>query len=120
MKTAKLIVGIVSIVIFGIIIFQSCAVGLGNAMQGNAKDTSGAGGMILAFLVLIGGIVGITTKESKGGSITAGLFYLFAALLGFVNQGTFSDLVIWSTLSLIFGALFLLSGIIMKRKVRQE
>lgn len=116
MKTAKLAVGIISIIIFGLIFFQSCAVGVLNTAAGNAKDTSGGSGIILAFFVLIGGIVGIATNDSKGGSITAGVFYLFAGIIGSVNRGMFRDLEIWSGLSFVFGALFLLSGIMMERK----
>ena len=51
MKTTKLVIGIVSIVLFFIVIFQSCAVGLGNAIEGNS-ETSGAGGTFLAFFML--------------------------------------------------------------------
>ena len=110
MKTAKTVMGIVSIVLFIIILFQSCATGVGNVIEGNETDTSSSGGVFLAFLVLIGGIVGIATKNSRGGGIAAGVFYIIAALIGFTNQGSFGDLIVWSVLSLIFGVLFLFDG----------
>ena len=114
MKTAKLIVGIISIVLFLVIIFQSCAAGFVEAVEGGG-GTSGAAGMLLAFAMLIGGIVGLVTRNSKGGGITAGAFYLLGAIIGFANAGVFADLVIWSVLALIFGLLFIVGSIIMKK-----
>ena len=117
MKTAKLIIGIVSIVVFMIIIFQSCAAGIVGAIEGG-DDTSGAGGMLLAFTMLIGGIVGLVTRNSKGGGITAGAFYLLGAIIGFANAGIFTDLIIWSIIALIFGVFFIVSSILMKKPVK--
>lgn len=115
MKTVKLIIGIVSIILFIVIIFQSCAVGLANAMEQNTEDTSGAAGVFLAFSMLVAGIVGIATRKSKGGGIAAGVFYLIAAVIGFVNLGTFGDLVVWSVLGLIFSIIFILGSIKMSK-----
>jgi hypothetical protein len=114
MKTAKLIIGIISIVLFFIIAFQSCAVGVVNAIDNNTQDASGGGGIFLAVLVLIAGIIGIASRNSKGGGICAGVFYVVAALIGFVSLGTFGDLIIWSVLSLVFGILFIAGSITMK------
>jgi len=115
-KIARLIIGIVSIVLFVIIIFQSCATGVVNALESNQTDTSGGVGVMLSILILIAGIVGIATRKSKGGSITAGIFYFIAASIGFANQGTFGDLIVWTVLSLIFGFVFVLGGILMKNE----
>lgn len=115
MKTAKLVIGIISIVLFFVIAFQSCAVGIVNAVESNANDASGGAGMFLAFAMLVAGIVGITTRKSRGGGITAGMFYLLASLLGFTNLGTFGDLVVWSVLSLVFGIVFILGSVKMKK-----
>ena len=41
MKTAKLVIGIISMVLFVLVAFQSCAAGLGNALADN-----GAGDII--------------------------------------------------------------------------
>jgi len=115
MKTAKLIIGIVSIVFFNIIVFQSCAVGVMNFFESNSEDISGTAGILLAFAMLIAGIVGIATRKSKGGGITSGVFYLVGAIIGFENPGAFSDLAIWSVLSLIFGIFFIIGSAIMKK-----
>ena len=120
MRTAKLIIGIVSIVLFAFIVFQSCATGLANAMNRNSEDMSGTAGVILAFAMLIAGIVGIATRNSKGGGITAAIFYIVAALIGFISLGTFVDLVIWSVISLVFGAVFLIGSLTMKKIPKQQ
>ena len=116
MKTAKLIAGIISIVVFGIIVVQSCATGVVNVIEGN-DDVSGSAGVLLALAMLIGGIVGLATRKSKGGGITAGVFYLLGAIIGFANLGTFVDLVVWSVLSLAFGALFILGSLFTKNRI---
>jgi len=114
MKTAKLIIGIISIVLFVIIMFQSCATGVVNALDNNNEDISGSAGLLLAIAMLIGGIIGIAARKSKGGSITAGAFYILGAIIGFANLGTFGDLIVWSVLSLAFGGLFIIGSILSK------
>lgn len=120
MKTAKLIIGIVSIVMCMVIMFQSCAVGLVNTLESNTSDTSGGAGVFVALAFLIAGIVGIATRKSRGGGITAGVFYLVSALFGFVNLGTFGDLVIWAFLGLVFGVVFILGSIRMPKKTNTK
>ena len=115
MKTAKLVIGIISIVLFIIIMFQSCAVGVVNTLQSNSDDVSGSAGMLLAFAMLIAGIIGITARKSKGGGITAGVFYVIAALIGLANLGTYGDLVVWSVVSLGFGIVFIFGSLKMKQ-----
>jgi hypothetical protein len=110
-KTAKLVCGIISIAVFMIIIFQSCAAGFVNMLESNVDDFSGAAGAVLAVLMLIGGIVGITTRNSRGGGITAGVFYLVGGIIGIVSLGTFTDLIVWSILSIAFSLLFIVGSV---------
>ena len=119
MKTTKLILGIISIILFLLISFQSCAAGLGNALT-NSGEVSGTAGIMLAFCMLIAGIVGICTRKSKGGGITAGIFYLFGGLLGITNYGHFSDLAIWSVLCFIFGIVFIFGSLRMKKPEKND
>lgn len=100
----KKVVGIISIVLFILIAFQSCAAGIGNALSNN-KEVSGSAGIMLAVLMLIAGIIAIISKYSKGMTITSIVFYLLAFIIGIANVGHFSDLKIWSILNLIFAAL---------------
>ena len=56
MKVWKLIAGILSIVFFVFVTFQSCAAGVANALSDNG-EVSGTAGLIVAFFMLAGGIV---------------------------------------------------------------
>ena len=47
MKTLKLILGIISMVLSGVILFQSCAAGLGNIIA-DTGESSGTAGVMLA------------------------------------------------------------------------
>lgn len=116
MKNARLIIGIVSIVLFAVVSFQSCAAGIGNALEGNG-EVSGTAGFLLAVCMLIAGIVGICCRKIKSGSIVAGCFYAIGGLIGIANVGSYADLQIWSVLSFIFAAVFIITGIIQKGKL---
>ncbi|MCD8230991.1 MAG: hypothetical protein LUD14_04070 [Clostridiales bacterium] len=110
MKTTKLIIGIISIVLFVLIAFQSCAVGTVNILS-ESDEVSGTAGLLLAFCMLIAGIVGICTRKGRAGGIVAAVFYLFGGLMGISNYGTYSDLAIWSVLCFIFGIIFILTSL---------
>ena len=110
MKVTKLIIGIVSMVMFLIVTFQSCAAGIGNALEENG-EVSGSAGFLLAIMLLIAGIVGVSTRKGgKGASITVAIFYLIGGIIGIANAGSYSDLVIWSVISFIFAVIYLISA----------
>lgn len=110
MKIWKLVAGILSIIFFAIVIFQSCAAGVVNTLEDNG-DVSGTAGFLVAILMLAGGIVSITTRgvKGKGGNIALIVLFVLAALIGFTNYGKFSDLVIWSGWCLINAAVAVLA-----------
>ena len=112
MKTAILVIGIISIVLFAFVSFQSCAAGLGNAIADNG-ETSGSSGLLIAFCFLIAGIVGIATRnKKKGGAITAGCFYALGGVVGIATSSSlYGDLKVWAVLSLIFAVVFILGGV---------
>ena len=114
-RTAKLVIGIISIVLFFVMAFQSCAAGLADAIKDDG-GMGGAAGVVTSLAMLIAGIVGIATRDSKGGGITAGIFYLFGGLIGFANAGRFADLRIWGVLMVVFGIVFLIGSVGMKRR----
>ena len=64
MKTWKLVSGILSIILFVFVSFQSCAAGLSNTLQENG-EIGGSAGILVAIMLLAGGIVSIATR--KGG-----------------------------------------------------
>lgn len=76
MKTWKLVAGIISIILFVVVSFQSCAAGVVNALEDNG-GTSGSVGILVAILLLAGGIVYIrpeSLRERVG--ILRSLFFL--------------------------------------------
>lgn len=116
MKVWKLVSGILSIVFFAFVMFQSCATGVVNTLEENTSDTSAAGGLLVGILLLAGGIVSIATRnKGKGGHIATFVIFVLAALLGFANLGTYGDLAIWSAWCLICAVVALI-GILRSRK----
>lgn len=116
MKIWKLVSGILSIILFLFVSFQSCAAGLSNALENNG-EISGSAGIIVAILMLAGGIISIVTRNAvkNGGNITLFILFGLAALVGFANYGSYSDLAIWSGWCLINAILAILS-ILLNRK----
>lgn len=115
MKTTKLVIGIISMVLFLIIAFQSCAAGIGNALAENG-ESSGTAGFLLAICMLVAGIVSVAAKKSVGATITAAVFYACGGILAFANAGSFGDLKIWGTLSIVFAALYAFFAFRMKKE----
>ena len=111
MKTAKLVIGIISMVLSVFVLFQSCAAGLANTLTGSGQ-VSGSAGVLVAACFIIAGIVGVATRNSgrAGGGLTAAGFYLVAALFGGTLAGNYSDLYIWAFLAWAFGAVYLVDG----------
>ena len=62
MKTWKLVSGIISIVLFAFVMFQSCAAGISNSLEANG-ESGGSAGVIVAIMLLAGGIVSIATRN---------------------------------------------------------
>lgn len=109
MKTWKLVSGILSIVLFFMVTFQSCAAGLGNALAENG-EVSGSAGVIVAIMMLVGGIVSIATRSGgKGGNIALIVLFGIGALFGFTLAGSFADLNIWAAWCLICAVLAIVS-----------
>lgn len=102
MKTWKLVSGILSIVLFIVVAFQSCAAGVVNAIEDNGQS-SGSGGIMVAIMMLSGGIVSIATRKSegKGGNIALIVLFGLGAFVGFALAGNFTDLNIWAAWCLI-------------------
>jgi hypothetical protein len=110
MKTWKLVAGILSIILFVVVTFQSCAAGVVNALEANG-GSSGSVGVVVAILMLAGGIVSVATRRSvgKGGNITLIVLFGLAALFGFTGYGNYGDLVIWAAWCLINAVLAVVS-----------
>ena len=116
MKVWELVSGILSMILFALVTLQSCAAGVANALEENG-ETSGSAGLLVAVLMLAGGIVSVATRKStkKGGNIAMIVLFGLAALIGFANYGSYSDLAIWSGWCLINAVLAVIALIIGKK-----
>ena len=110
MKTWKLVSGILSIILSVFVTFQSGMAGLSNALADN-NEVSGSAGLLVAILMLAGGIVSIAVrnKVGKGGNIALIVIFGLAAVMGLTNAGSYSDLIIWSIWCLICAVLALVA-----------
>lgn len=110
MKTLKLVTGILSIILFVFVAFQSCAAGLSNALSDNGQ-VSGSAGLLTAVCLLTAGIIAIVTRNSQqnGGSIACMILYLIGSVLGFIMAGSYSDLKIWAGYAGLCGIIHLIS-----------
>jgi hypothetical protein len=110
MKTWKLVAGILSIILFLVVTLQSCAAGVVNSLEDKGGN-SGSVGIMVAILMLSGGIVSIATRKStkKGGNIALIILFGIAAVMGYAGYGNYSDLIIWSSWCLINAVLALAS-----------
>ena len=90
----RLISGILSIVLSLVILLQSCAVGMLEAMGADGSDS--ASGLLVALLLIAAGIVAIVTRNgSRGGSIALVVLYAVAAIIGF-SATVYADLIVWA------------------------
>ena len=94
MKTWKLVSGIISMVISLVVTFQSCAVGVLEAMGAEGSDS--ASGIIVAILLIAGGVVSVAMRKGgKGGDIAIISIYGIAAVIGFTAE-IYTDLIVWA------------------------
>ncbi|MCD8120611.1 MAG: hypothetical protein LUE29_14240 [Lachnospiraceae bacterium] len=116
MKVWKLVSGILSIIFFVVVMFQSCAAGLANTLSENG-EVGGSAGVLVSIMLLAGGIVSIAVRNSKGngGNIAIIILYGLGALFGLTMAGSYADLNIWGGWCLICAVLALVS-IFMKPK----
>ncbi|QNQ83738.1 hypothetical protein FP435_04415 [Lactobacillus sp. PV037] len=119
MKTTKLVVGILQIVIAVFITFQACIVGIGK-ISGNSIThlSGGSAGLLCAILYLATGIVYICThnKKKMAGDIACLIMMLIAWFVSIVNASTFSDLALWGWLAFIIGIGFFVWHLILNRR----
>ena len=96
MKVWKLVSGILSIVLFLIVSFQSCAAGISNTLSDNGEVGGSAG--VLVAIFLLAGIVSIATRNSKGkgGNIALIILFGLATIIGLALAGSYLDLKIWA------------------------
>jgi len=119
MNTTKMIVGIISVVLAMLVLFQSCGAGVVDAIQ-DKGGTSGISGIYVAVIILIAGIVAIATRKSRGASIFCMILYIIAGVLGISSQGVYGDLKVWAILCFVFAAIFLIATLTQKKRKIKE
>lgn len=121
MKVWKLVSGILSMILFVFVMFQSCAAGVVNTIEENG-EASGSAGVFVAILMLAGGIVSVATRKAikNGGNIALIVLFGLAALIGFTNYGSYSDLAIWSGWCMINAILAIIAIVTGKKNSKKE
>lgn len=111
MKIWKLVSGILSIVMSIMVLFQSCAASMADALE-DEGGASGGFGILVTVLMLTGGIVSIAVRRGeKGGNVALIIIFGLAAFLGIVGSsaGSFGDLAVWGSWCLICAILAIVS-----------
>ena len=102
MKVWKLVSGIICCVLSIIVLSQSYIASIGEALiQTNTSE--GGAGMLVAFIMLAGGIVSIATFKNKknGANIALIVLFFLGTIIGFTNATYYKDLSIWAIWCLI-------------------
>lgn len=109
-----------SIVLCFFVLLQSCAAGLGNALEANG-EVSGSAGVLVAVMLLVGGIVAIATRNAKGkgGDIALIVLNGIGALMGYTLSGSYKDLKVWATWCLVCAVLAIVA-IVKAKKTAEE
>ncbi len=113
MKTTRMIIGIVGIVLAMIIMFQSCAARFVEAVEEDTKSTASIAGVMVALAFIVAGIIAICTRRSAPGGFICFSIYTIAGIVGLAGHGMYKDLIVWSIISLIFAAVFLITSLVM-------
>ena len=110
MRVWKLVSGILSIILFAVVMFQSCAAGVVNA-QHHKRHKTARDGEIEGIQKHADGkhTKATRNKTSKGHDIALIVLFGLAAVFGFAGYGNYSDLVIWSAWCLINAVLAVVS-----------
>ncbi len=115
-ETGKLVIGIISMVLFALVTFQSCAAGLGNTLANNG-ESGGSFGLLVAFNLLISGIIAVAARKSVKltpwiiCAVLLWLNYFYAKMFG----GSYGDLPVWGFISFAFGVFYLFSAVRTKK-----
>lgn len=106
----KLILGIISMVLCVIILFQSCAAGLSNAIEGNG-EISGSFGVLIALNLLFSGIIAVAARKSVSRipMIIAVALLWFNYFIAKMYDDSYGFLEIWGFLCFVFGVVYLFS-----------
>ncbi len=119
MKTTKLVIGIISIVLCCICFLQACALSIAESLMDD--NVGAAAGILVSFCMLIAGIITISTRNGGKGGYAAGGFYLAGAYIAFNNlENGYADLELWMILSAAFGIVMIFCTAKEEKKAQKE
>lgn len=97
MKVWKIVSGILTLIASAIVLLQSCALGVYNAVSFNGSH-SGAAGFLVAICFIAGGVVSIASSNSDdiGGDVATATLFAIVAGTWKMKYGVFADLRMWA------------------------
>ena len=117
MKTTRLTIGIITIFLSLILMFQSCVFSVGSvAFNADKNDGGGFSGIFIAIFWVIAGIVSITGRKSRGGAIASVILYGLCGIIGTSASTAFKDLSFWGGISFLFSFVFFIAIFLQKYK----
>lgn len=120
MKVWKIVSGVLSIALSLFVVFQSLFAGAYNILTGNGQS-SGTAGIVVAIMLLTGGILSIATHNgSRGGDIAMSILFGIGGVIGLVAAGSYSDLRVWAVWCLLCGVLAMVDIALDGRSKRED
>lgn len=103
----KKIIGVLSVLLSAIVIFESITSGSGNVLSNNRGGIR-TGAIILVICMLVAGILTLKSKDNRRILIIAIALFISSGITGLANISIYVDLQIWSILNIIFGGVLML------------
>lgn len=106
MKDIRLIIDIVTIMLFVFVVFQSCGA------YATVKSSNGIGniGIMISFVALIAALICINTRDAYSGAFISAVFYALAAL-GLFNFTNHKIVFVYGFMFIMFSIFSVLIGI---------
>lgn len=108
-QTARFVISILTLVLSLLILLQSCAVGVANAID-ESSDLGGTVGLVLCICWWVAAILNLSKNKEIGAVKTSMWFYIVGGCLAlFMGGSIFEDLMIYGIASLGFAVLCYIS-----------
>lgn len=107
MKDIRLIIGIVTIMLFVFVVFQSFGA------YATVKSSNGIGniGIMISFMALIAALICINTRDAYSGAFISAVFYALAGFLGLFNFTNHKIVFVYGFMFIMFSIFSVLIGI---------
>ncbi|WP_287793844.1 hypothetical protein [Megamonas sp.] len=107
MKDIRLIIGIVTIILFVFVVLQSCGA------HAIVQSSNGIGniGIIISFIALIAALICINTRDAYSGAFISAVFYALAGFLGLFNFTNHKIVFVYGFMFIMFSIFSVLIGI---------